>query len=145
MQMTPYLNFDGQCEEAFRFYARVLGGTIETMQTHGDSPIAEHVPPHWHDRILHARLVVGDAVLMGSDMPPDEEATPRGMAVSLQVPDAAEADRIFSALAEGGSVRMPLDKTFWAERFGMLVDRFGIPWMVGTEQQAESPTAAGGA
>ena len=143
MRMTPYLNFDGQCAEAFRFYERVLGGTLE-VQTHGDSPIAEHVPPEWHDRILHARLVVGDAVLMGSDTPPNEEAKPQGMAVSLQVRDAAEADRIFAALVEGGSVTMPLEKTFWAERFGMLVDRFGIPWMVGTERPADSPVAAGG-
>ncbi|MGH7474920.1 MAG: VOC family protein [Longimicrobiales bacterium] len=130
MQAHPYLNFNGDCESAFRFYERVLGGKIEAMITHGESPIADQVPPEWHERILHAYLVAGDAVLMASDSPPDRYVQPQGLWVSLQVDDPAEADRIFNALAENGSVTMPIEKTFWAERFGMLVDRFGIPWMV---------------
>ena len=135
MQVNPYLNFDGQCAEAFRFYERVLGGKIEAMMTHGESPIAGEVPPEWHDRILHARLVVGDQVLMASDSPPELYQKPQGLYVSLQVKRPAEARRIFDALAENGTVTMPFEKTFWAAGgFGMLVDRFGTPWMINCEQ-----------
>ena len=137
MQFTPYLNFNGDCEAAFRFYQRVLGGELE-MQTHGDSPIAGQVPPAWHNRILHARLVFGDAVLMASDSPPEMYQRPQGLYVSIGLQDVADAERIFHALAEGGSVIMPLDRTFWAERFGMLVDRFGIPWMINCDTSKSS-------
>jgi PhnB protein len=136
MQVNTYLNFNGQCAEAFRFYAQVLGGKIEAMMTHRDSPIADQVPPGWHDQVLHARLVVGDTVLMASDSPPERYEKPQGMYVSLQVPDVADAERIFQALAQNGTVTMPFEKTFWAERFGMVVDRFGTPWMVNCEQGA---------
>jgi PhnB protein len=130
MQFTPYLNFNGDCEAAFRFYERVLGGKIEAMSTHGESPIAGEVPANWHSRILHARLVVGEAVLMASDSPPEMYERPQGLYVSIGVHDVADAERIFHALAEGGRITMPIGKTFWAERFGMLVDRFGIPWRI---------------
>ncbi len=136
MQLSPYLNFNGQCRAAFEFYEQCLGGKIEGMQTHGDSPMAGQTPPGWKDRILHARLVVGDAVLMGSDGPPEYYAKPQGVYVSLQVDDAADADRIFNALAESGTVTMPIAETFWAARFGMVVDRFGTPWMVNCERAA---------
>lgn len=136
MRMTPYLNFDGQCAEAFRFYERVLGGKIEAMMTHGESPIAGQVPPEWHDRILHARLTVGNQVLMGSDAPPEYYQKPQGLYVSLQIDNPADAERIFRALAENGTVTMPLQKTFWAGRFGMLIDRFGTPWMVNCDREA---------
>jgi PhnB protein len=136
MQVSPYLNFNGDCEEAFRLYERVLGGRIEAMMNHGDSPIAGQVPPAWHKRILHARMVIGDTVLMASDSPPEHYTQPTGISVSLGVEDPAEADRIFDALAEQGSVTMPIQRTFWAERFGMLVDRFGIPWMINGGQPA---------
>jgi PhnB protein len=138
MQINPYLNFNGNCAEAFKFYERVLGGKILSMQSHGDSPIAGQVPPDWHDRILHVRLAVGDAVLMGSDSPPEHYTKPEGLYVSLQVEDPAKADHIFKALSEKGTVTMPFEKTFWAERFGMLVDRFGIPWMVNCEPAADA-------
>lgn len=134
MQIQAYLNFDGDCRSAFTFYQQVLGGAILTMQTHGESPMREHTPPEWHDRILHARLVVGDQELMGSDSPPNQHATPQGFAVSLNFDSAEEAERVFAALAEGGSVQMPLQETFWASRFGMATDRFGTPWMVNYEQ-----------
>ena len=137
MQFTPYLNFNGQCAEAFRFYEQVLGGKIEMMMTHGDSPIAGEVPPTWHDRILHARLVVSDQVLMASDSPPEYYEKPQGLYVSLNVDNPADAERIFHALAENGTVKMPFEKTFWAAGgFGMLVDRFGTPWMVNCEKSA---------
>jgi PhnB protein len=141
MQFTPYLNFNGNCEAAFRFYHRVLGGKLE-MQTHGESPIAGEVPPTWHSMILHARLVVGDAVLMASDSPPEMYQPPQGLYVSIGVHDVADAERIFQALAEGGSVTMPMAQTFWAERFGMLVDRFGTPWMINCD--ASRSSSAGG-
>ena len=137
MQVNPYLNFDGQCAEAFRFYAQVLGGTIEAMMTHGESPIAGQVPPGWHDRILHARLVVDDQVLLASDSPPEQYQKPQGLYVSLSIDKPADAQRIFDALAENGTVTMPFEKTFWAAGgFGMLVDRFGTPWMINCEQSA---------
>jgi PhnB protein len=138
VQVNPYLNFNGNCAEAFRLYEKVLGGKIEALTTHEDSPIADQVPAHWRERVLHARLVVGDTILMASDSPPEHYTKPAGIYVSLQVEDPAEADRIFYALADQGSVTMPIDKTFWAERFGMLVDRFDIPWMINCEQPADA-------
>ncbi|MEP6997652.1 MAG: VOC family protein [Betaproteobacteria bacterium] len=133
MQLNPYLVFNGQCETAFKFYAECLGGKIEMMTPHRGTPVEQHVSAEWQDKILHARLKVGDDVLMGSDAPPGRYEAPKGFSVSIQIKDAADAERIFGALAEKGTVRMPLEKTFWATRFGMLVDRFGIPWMVNCE------------
>jgi len=136
MQIAPYLGFNGQCQEAFKFYEQCLGGQIVAMIPHRGTPAAEHVPPDQQDRILHARLAAGDAVLMGSDYPAGEFAAPKGISVSLQVEDAAAAERVFHALAEGGTVQMPIQETFFAARFGMLTDRFGIPWMVNCEKAA---------
>jgi PhnB protein len=140
MQVVPYLNFNGDCAEAFKFYERSLGGKIESIMTHGDSPIAEQVPAAWRDRVLHARLIVGNTVLMASDSPPEHYQKPQGVYVSLQVDTAAEADRIFRELARDGTVQYPIEKTFWAERFGMLVDRFGIPWMVNYDGAVQQET-----
>jgi len=134
MQMNPYLLFDGRCEAAFNFYQKVLGGKIEAMIPHEGTPAAEQVPSEWRSKIIHARMVVGDKVLMGSDAPPDRYEAMKGISVMLGVDKPAEAERIFNALAEGADVRMPLQKTFWAERFGMLVDQFGTPWMIDCEQ-----------
>jgi len=136
MQLNPYLTFDGQCEAAFKFYERCLGGKIEFMLTHGDSPMAAQTPPEWRNKIMHARFVVGDKVLMGSDAPPERYHRPQGFSVSLSIDDPTEAERIFHALAERGAVQMPIQETFWAIRFGTLVDRFGIPWMVNCERPA---------
>jgi PhnB protein len=130
IQINPYLLFDGRCEEAFKFYAQCLGGKIEAMMTHEGTPAAEHTPKEWLGKILHARMLVGEAVLMASDAPPDRYEKPQGFSVSLGIAEPAEADRVFHALAEGGAVRMPIQQTFWAKRFGMLVDKFGIPWMI---------------
>jgi PhnB protein len=136
MQMNAYLTFDGECEAAFKFYEQCLRGKIAMKMTHGESPMGEQTPPAWRNKIMHARLVAGDAVLMGSDAPPGRYEKPKGVWVSLGVDKPAEAERIFHALAENGTVAMPLQKTFWAERFGMLVDRFGIPWMINCEGAA---------
>ena len=135
MQLNPYLFFKGDCEEAFRFYERVLGGRIVAMLTHEGTPSAEHTPAEWRSKIIHARMVVGDQVLMASDAPPGhQEDAMKGFSINVGVDDPAEAERIFHALAEGGTVRMPIQETFWAVRFGMLVDRFGTPWMVNCEK-----------
>jgi len=136
MQINPYLTFNGQCETAFKFYEKCLGGKIEAMITHAGTPAEAHVPAEWRNKIMHARLNVSGGILMGSDAPPDHSKTPQGFSVSLQFKDAKEAERVFHALAEGGKVSMPLQQTFWAVRFGMLADRFGIPWMINCEQAA---------
>jgi PhnB protein len=134
MQLSPYLRFNGQCEAAFKFYERSLGGKIEAMMTHEGTPAAGQVPADWRKKILHVRLVVGDQTLMGSDCPPDRYEKPQGFSVSLDVKTPAEAERLFLALAEGGTVQMQLQQTFWAARFGMVVDRFGTPWMINCSQ-----------
>ena len=139
MQAVPYLGFNGQCKAAFEYFQQCLGGQIVAMMTHGDTPMAEHTPPEARDKIMHARLVAGDLVLMGGDSPSEESEPPHGFCVALQVDEPAEADRIFEGLAEGGQVQMPIGETFWARRFGMLVDRFGIPWMVNCENAGAVP------
>jgi PhnB protein len=104
------------------------------MMPHEGSPAENGVPPEWREMILRARMTVGDQVLMGSDAPPGRYQKPQGYSVSIGVKDPAEAERIYQALAENGSVVMPLQKTFWAERFAMFVDRYGIPWMINCEK-----------
>lgn len=136
MQLNPYLFFKGECEAAFKFYAKLLGGKIEAMLTHEGTPAADHVPAEWRKKVMHARLTIGDKVLMGSDPPPDRFNPPQGFSVTLSVEDPAEAERIFNGLAEKGTVRMPMEETFFAARFGMVVDRFGIPWMINCEKRA---------
>ena len=133
MQLNPYLTLNGQCE-AFQFYEKCLGGKNLVMMPHEGTAAAEHVPAEWRKKILHARLIVGDGVLMGSDAPPDHFQKPQGFSVSLQIKNQAEAERIFHALSEKGTVTMPIQQTFWAARFGMLTDQFGIPWMINCEK-----------
>jgi PhnB protein len=136
MQLNPYLQFNGQCEAAFKFYESCLGGKIVFKMTIGESPAAKMTPPERHNQILHIRLMVGDKVLMGSDTPPEYYEKPQGLSVTLGVDTPAEAERIFNALAEEGTARMPLEETFWAQRFGMLSDQFGTPWMINCEKAA---------
>lgn len=130
MQLHSYLFFRGDCAPAFRFYEKCLGGSMEAMLTYGASPVCGDMPADMHDKVMHACLKVGDAMLMGSDSPPQYQEEPKGFSVSVTVEEPAEADRVFAALAANGTVRMPMEETFWARRFGMLVDQFGIPWMV---------------
>jgi PhnB protein len=136
MQLNPYLSFNGKCEEAFKFYERCLGGKIVAMMTYGGSPMEGHTPPEWRNKIMHARLTVGDEVLMGSDAPPDRYEGAKGISVTLGIDKPADAERIFHALAQNGTVQMPIQETFWATRFGMLVDQFGTPWMINCEKAA---------
>src|ERR1043165_5006521 len=123
MLLNTYLVFNGQCEAAFQSYAQIFGGTVKTLIRHGDTPAAQHVPPDWHSKVMHAEVSAGNTMLMGSDAPPDRYQPMAGFSVSGQVEQPAEAERIFGALADGGAVRMPIQETFWAQRFGMLVDR----------------------
>ena len=133
MQTVPHLHFRGNCREAFRFYADTFGGRIPFAMTFGESPAAAQTPPEARDQIIHARLEYGDQALCGCDAPGERYQRPQGFNVLASVPDAKEAERIFHALAEKGQVRMPIQKTFWAERFGMLTDKFGTPWMINCE------------
>lgn len=136
MPLATYLFFDGTCEEAFRFYERTLAGHIEDLMTFAGTEGEGHVPEHWRHKIMHASLRLADgAVLMGSDGMPGQTAAPQGFAVALHVGEVAEAERVFAALAEAGRVTMPMAETFWAERFGMCVDRFGVPWMLNCERR----------
>ncbi len=130
MKLSPHLSFNGQCQEAMEFYQRCLGGKIQHMLTYGDSPLSDRVPPDWCGKILHTTFAIGQSILYAEDTPPDQYQPPKGFQLTIGVPDAAEAERIFRELSEGGFVRMPLQKTFWAIRFGVLVDRFGISWKV---------------
>jgi PhnB protein len=134
MKTNPYLMFNGNCETAFRFYEKVLGGKIIAMLTHAETPAAEHAPADWQSKIIHARMQLGDDLLMASDAPPDQYQPPKGIMVTIGVEQPAEAERIFKALSEGGAVSMPIAETFWALRFGMCTDRFGTPWMVNCEK-----------
>jgi PhnB protein len=134
MRLNPYLMFDGKCEAAFRFYEQALGGTIVAMMTYADTPAAEHTSPEARGKIIHARLAVGDTVLMGSDAPIERYEKMQGFSVTLNIDESAEAERVFAALGAGGAVTMPIQETFWARRFGMLIDRFGTPWMINCEK-----------
>ncbi len=141
MKLVTYLSFDGTCREAFTYYAGLLGGRVEALMPFGGSPMAEHVDPKDHDRIMHGSVVFGDQQLMGTDADcghPYEAI--RGAYVTLLVPTVEEAERVFAGLAEGGTVTMPLQETFWAPRYGMLTDRFGVPWMINTDMPAGSET-----
>jgi PhnB protein len=137
MQLNSYLNFNGQCETAFKFYEQCLGGKIQMMMTHGESPMAEQVAAEWRDKIMHVTLAVGDSLLMGCDAPPQYYEKPQGFFVQMGIDDQDDAERLFQALSENGVVRMPLQQTFWAARFGMLVDQFGTPWMINCSQLAQ--------
>lgn len=130
MRINVYLSFDGRCAEAFAFYARVLGGSVAFTQTYGESPMAGELPPEQHGLVMHAQLAVAGTTVYGADAPPQWRTRPDGFSVSLNLDDLEEARRVFDALAEGGTVKMPLGPTFWARGFGMLIDRFEIPWMV---------------
>jgi PhnB protein len=133
MELNPYLNFNGNCEVAFKFYEQHLGGKIEAIHTFAGSPMENQLPPDWRDKVMHIRMKVGTTVLMGSDAPGGRYQAPQGFSVSLNLKDAAEADKVYQALSADGAITMPIQKTFWAARFAMFTDRFGIPWMINSE------------
>jgi PhnB protein len=130
MQINPYLFYDSNCEAAFKYYEKVLGGKIEMMLRNEEAPESMPAAPGRQKNIMHARISIDGEILMASDAPPDHFNKPQGFAVSLTIDDPTEAERKFNALAEGGSTNMPFGKTFFSKGFGMCVDQFGIPWMV---------------
>ena len=130
MNTSTHLSFGGNCSEAFHFYVNTLGCKLEMIMTYGDSPAAAQVEPSFKDKVIHASLNFGETRITGADAPPDRFQKPQGFHVMLDIKDVAEAERVYAALSEGGSVMMPLAQTFWAQRFAMLTDRFGTPWMI---------------
>jgi PhnB protein len=130
MQTNIYLHFNGRCEEAFRFYETALGGTIEMFSTYDSAPAGMPISTGFAKKVLHARMRLGDTVIFGSDAPPDRFAPPQGFSISLTADSIGEAEKIFTAISAGGHAHMPLTETFFAKRFGMTVDKFGVPWMV---------------
>lgn len=134
MHWSPHLCFNGQCEVAFRTYERLLGGKITTMLAYGDSPMAAEVEPQWRKRIVHATLVFKGQTLLGVDVFPHDYERPQGFFVTLSIDESSRAKLLFESLAEGGEVRMPFQETFWSAGFGVLIDRFGVPWEVNCEK-----------
>ena len=130
MKMHTYLNYGGNCAEAFRFYEQHLGGKITMMLTHGEQPGLNSVPPELKNTILHARIDLGDTMLMGADMPPGRHQPMRSAYLSLNVDSSDEAERIHKVLSDGGEIFMPMQETFFAHRFSMLRDKFGTSWMI---------------
>lgn len=127
MRLDVYVNYRGVCEEAFRYYERHLGGRITSLARHGDAPNPQ-IPADWHGKVLHARIEIGGAVLMGADIPSAEPM--RSAYLTLRPDGEADTERIYAALADGGEIFMKLEKTFFANRFAMLRDRFGASWML---------------
>lgn len=137
MQLNTYLTFKDNARQAMEFYARALGGQITMMMTMGESPMAGEIPAQFHGLIMHASLQLGDRMLMASDSPPVPGCPAfegnKGFSLSLTAGTPAEAEKLFEVLSEGATVTMPLAETFWSPAFGMLVDKFGIAWMVNCE------------
>ncbi len=130
MQVQPYLFFAGRCEQAIEFYRSALGAKVEMLKRWKESPDPQMCAPGFEDKVMHASLSIGDTTLMASDGPDAKSGNFQGFSLSVSVADEAEADRRFAALGEGGKVLMPLGKTFFSPRFGMVTDRFGVSWMV---------------
>ena len=130
MQLHTYLNYVGNCEEAFTFYEQHLGGKITMMMKHGESPERQQVPPGWENAVLHARMTLGGTELLGADIPPDRFQPIRSAYLSLALGSDPEADRVFALLSDGGQIFMPMQETFFASRFAMLRDKFGTSWML---------------
>ena len=130
MRLYTSLNYGGNCREAFEFYAEHLGGRIVFLTTHGEVPNASNVPPDWKNAVLHARLELGETVVLGADIPPDRFQPMRSAYLSLMTDSIDEAERIYALLSDGGQIFMPMEETFFAHRFAMLRDRFGTSWML---------------
>lgn len=129
MAVTAHLSYSGQCREAFSFYAPLFGGELMLL-SYGDTPMKKDVPADWAEKIAHATLSFDGCELAGSDVPPEHYRRPQGFSVLVDVEGVEKAGRIFAALAVGGSVEMPIQQTFWSPSFGVLIDKFGIPWEI---------------
>jgi PhnB protein len=133
LEVSAYVSFKGDCEAAFKYYVEVLGAKPGLLFSYANSPMADVVPEGWESKIMHGSVTIGGKLLEGADAPPERYEKPQGFALSLNVASAQEAERVFEKLGTGGRVLFPIAKTFWSERFGMVVDRFGIPWMINCE------------
>ena len=134
MTINSYLHYKGNCQAALNFYEKVLGAKTVFKITYGESPMAKDFPPEVRGQIMHARVVVDGQIIMLSDAPCDRYTKPAGFTINISVDEPAQAEKLFKALSEGGQVTMPMEETFLAQRFGMLVDQFGVPWMVNCEK-----------
>ena len=130
MKISPYLHFDGRCDEAIEFYQKALGAELQFMVRFKENPEPQYNPPGMDEKIMHANLLIGETQIMVSDGRCMGDAKFEGITLSIEAADAAEADRLFNALAEGGKVIMPQSQTFFSPRFGMVADKFGVHWMV---------------
>ena len=130
MQLHTYLNYGGNCEQAFRFYEEHLGGRITMLMRHGEQPDQSQVPAGWGQAVLHARMNIGGTELLGADIPPDRFQPIRSAYLSLTLSSDQDADRVFALLSDGGQIFMPMQETFFASRFAMLRDKFGTSWML---------------
>ncbi len=138
MTVSVHLTFDGRCERAFQFYEHCFADTFATrlmLTRYRDTPAAAQMPDDWRDKIVHGSLVVGALTLAGADLLPKDYVPPRGFFLLLDIDDATTSERVFAALAEHGTISMPIQQTFWARRFGVLVDQFGIPWEINSGAQ----------
>jgi len=138
MKLSPTIafNFDGRCEQAFKFYEQCLDAKIAFMLKWGDSPAAGQAPKEWADKILHGRISIGNTEIVGGDVLPEHYQRPQGCGIILSTNDAAAAERAFNCLAESGTIYLPLEKTFWALRYGVVVDQFGLRWEINCEQSS---------
>lgn len=136
MQFIAYLNFNGQCRAAFDLYREVFRGEITMRMTYGDSPMRDQLPADNHGLIMHCRLEADGAVLMGADGPPPHHDNHGNTCINIDLASPEEAERIYHALSDGGTVQMPLQETFWAHRWAAFTDRFGKPWMVNCMKEA---------
>jgi PhnB protein len=130
MQLNTYLNYGGNCEQAFRFYEEHLGGKILMLMRHGEQPNQSNVAPEWKNAVLHARMTLGGTDLLGADIPPDRFQPMRSAYLTLSVTSVEEAERVYKLLTDGGEIFMKMEETFFASRFAMLRDRFGTSWMI---------------
>lgn len=136
MSLSIHVAFAGDCEEAFRYYEKHLGGRVKMTMRHGEAPGEPHGPPEWRNKVMHSAIEVGGGTVMGVDAPPGHYEKPQGFSITVPTTSPAEAERMFAALADGGHVRMPMGETFFAVKFGMVTDRFGVPWIVICEKAA---------
>ena len=130
MKLYTYLNYGGNCRQAFEFYEKQLGGKITMLMTHGEQPGASNVPADWKNAVLHARMTLGETELLGADIPPDRFQPMRSAYLTLILPSSQEAERVYALLSQGGEIFMKMEETFFADRFAMLRDRFGTSWML---------------
>lgn len=130
MRVNPYLSFRGQCEAAFSFYERCLGGQLGSIFRYEGTALTDQVPADWKTKVMHGSIRLGDTILEGCDVAPDRYEASKGISLALHIESISDAERLFVEFADGGKVIMPLEKTFWAERFGVVIDPFGIQWLI---------------